>query len=317
MTTHETLFSVVIPHLNQADSLDICLSSLDRQTLNRSRFEVIVVDNGSSPSPDYVVARHPNTTLLHELQPGPGPARNRGVRHSVGEFIAFIDADCRAHPDWLSSICRALECAPKGTILGGDVQIWRANAEKYTAIEAYESVFSYPFKAFIEQHGFCGTGNMALRRNDFDKVGPFGGIQFAEDVEWGQRARTAGLEFLYVPEVVVFHPARSTLQALYRKWDRHIQHAMNAGRGKTRWWTARWVIRAAAVLCSALVDGAKILCSDRVHGVSARLKALLVLAAVRAYRAWKMIGLLGSTGEVVWNRHTSLTSPSKRKPRGA
>jgi GT2 family glycosyltransferase len=235
------------------------------------------------------------------LQPGPGQARNCGVQHARGEFLAFIDADCRADPNWLSTICRALRSAPEGTVLGGDVRIWRANRETFTAIEAYESVFSYRFKLYIEHHGYCGTGNMALHRTDFEKVGPFAGIQFAEDVEWGQRARAAGLRFRYVPEMIVFHPARGSLRELYSKWRRHIQHAFNAAQRKTGW-RVYWIARAAAVLFSPVADSVKVFTSDRLHGVSPRLKALVVLAAVRACRGWTMIGLLGSTREVVWNR---------------
>ena len=53
-----------------------------------------------------------------------------------------------------------------------------------------------------------------MRRTDFDKVGPFGGIEIAEDIDWGQRARTAGYTFRYVPEMIVFHPARRSLQRI-------------------------------------------------------------------------------------------------------
>jgi glycosyltransferase involved in cell wall biosynthesis len=301
MSSQETLISVIVPHLNQPESLDICLSSLDDQTLARPLFEVIVVDNGSTCCPASVVARHPQTVLLHELEAGPGPARNRGVQHATGKILAFIDADCRAAADWLSTIYQTLCSVPEGTVLGGDVQIWRANRDTFTAIEAYEAVFSYRFKLFIEQHGYCGTGNMAVRRSDFDKVGPFAGIRIAEDVEWGERARAAGLTFRYIPEIVVFHPARASLQELYSKWGRHLQHVFNATRGKPAW-KVYWIARAIAVFCSPLIDGATIMSSDRLHGIMPRAKAFLVLGAIRAYRAWKMIGLLGSSGEVVWNR---------------
>jgi glycosyltransferase involved in cell wall biosynthesis len=305
----ETLVSIVIPHLNQPDSLDVCLSTLDEQTFPRSQFEVIVVDNGSTFSPEAIIARYPGTRLLREPQPGPGPARNLGARHATGKYLAFIDADCRAHPNWLSAIARSLSSAPDGTILGGDVQIWRSNNETYTPLEAYECVFAYRFKLYIEKHGYCGTGNMAMRRSDFARVGPFAGIQIAEDVEWGARARAAGLTLRYVPEMVVFHPARGSLQELCAKWQRHIHHLLNAARKKPGW-RAHWIARAVAVLCSPVVDAAKVLSSDRLSGLSARLKALYVLVIVRAYRAWKMIDLLGRSGEVVWNRDAKLTALS-------
>jgi glycosyltransferase involved in cell wall biosynthesis len=295
------LISVVIPHLNQPEALKACLSSLDTQSLARNCFEIIVVDNGSVSNPEDIVANYPGTRLLRELQSGPGPARNFGVRSATGDIIAFIDADCRAHRDWLHNALQTIRSSPEGTILGGDVQVWRNRWNTFTGIEAFEAVFEYRFKFFIERHGFCGTGNLVVRRSDYERVGPFAGIEFAEDVEWGQRARAAGLTFRYIPEMIVFHPARRSLQQLCTKWDRHTQHELNMARGK-HGWKIRWIARALAVLTSPIVHSTKVLASDRIQGVSARLKAISVLFAIRAYRARKMLNLLSGSNVVIWNR---------------
>jgi glycosyltransferase involved in cell wall biosynthesis len=304
MTLKGPLISIVIPHRDQLEALEACLSSLDAQSLARSFFETIVVDNGSVCIPETIVARHPGTRLLQELQPGPGPARNFGASHATGNILAFIDADCRAHPDWLRNALQTLCSSSERTILGGDVQIWRDNVGTSTAIEAYEGVFGYRFKLYIEHHGFCGTGNLVVRRADFEKIGPFAGIEFAEDIEWGQRARAAGFAFHYVPEMIVFHPARRSMGELYAKWDRHIQHFLNMAREKPGW-RIRWIVRALAVLGSPLVDSVKVLNSDRIQGASTRLKGILVLFAIRIHRARKMLSLLGASGTVTWNQHTA------------
>jgi len=300
-STARPAISVIIPHLNQPAHLDACLSSLDDQSLDRTLFEVIVVDNGSISPPASIVAGHRGTRLLHESRPGPGPARNCGVRAANGDFLAFIDADCRAHSEWLRTAQQVLCSSPEGTVLGGDVRIWRDNDKTFTAIEAYESVFGYRFKLYIEQHGFCGTGNLALCRPDFEKIGLFAGVQVAEDIEWGRRARAAGFKFRYVPEMIVFHPARRSLSELYSKWDRHIQHAINMAR-EEHLWKIRWIARALALLASPILDFVTVLSSDRIRGVSSRLKAIMVLFAVRAHRALKMLSVLGTSSSVVWNR---------------
>lgn len=283
--------SVVVPHLNQPDDLEACLSSLDRQALTSSLFEVIVVDNGSAAIPDALVRRHPRTRLLSEKIPGPGPARNAGVLDAAGRIIAFIDADCRAHPDWLKVALEQISNAPSATALGGDVRIWRKNVQSYTAIEAYEFVFAYQFKRYIERKGFSGTGNLVMRREDFDKVGPFGGIQIAEDIDWGHRARAAGVTFRYVPGMIVFHPARRSIGDLFIKWNWQLQHQLNMARGK-RAWRLRWIARALIVLISPVVDAFTVFMSDRIHGPTARFKALAVLIVIRMYRTWTMVMLL-------------------------
>jgi len=303
---HKPLISVVIPHLNQPEQLECCLKSLEAQTLKRSAFEIIVIDNGSKSLPDAVVARHPGTQLLLEPRPGPGFARNRGVAAAVGQTLCFIDADCRAHRNWLRSTISALNGAPERTILGGDVQILRDDKSAYTALEAYECVFGYRFKLYIEKYGFSGTGNLAVRRADFNKVGPFAGIHAAEDVDWGRRAQAAGFTIRYVPEMVVYHPARRSLRELFLKWDRHIQHDLSQAKTR-RGWAVRWLARALAVLVSPAADTIKVLTSNCIHGASARAKALMVLIAVRVYRAWRMIVIMTSSEEIVWNRDEGLS----------
>ena len=51
MSAERPRISVIIPHLNQPEFLDVCLKTLDAQSLGRDQFEVIVVDNGSSRCP--------------------------------------------------------------------------------------------------------------------------------------------------------------------------------------------------------------------------------------------------------------------------
>jgi hypothetical protein len=217
--------------------------------------------------------------------------------------LCFIDADCIAHRDWLQAVVEQFAAVPPGIVLGGDVQIWRADPSSFTALEAYESVFAYRFKLYIERHGYSGTGNLAVRRTDFRKAGPFGGINVAEDVEWGARARAAGLAFRYVPGMVVYHPARRSVHELFVKWDRHIQHALNMSAGKP-WWRLRWLARALAVLASPAVDVWQVVFSRRIQGASARMKGSAVLVLLRSYRAWRMLVALSATRGVLWNRDT-------------
>ena len=303
--SRELLISVIIPHLDQLAGLDLCLRSLEAQTLERSRFEIIVVDNGSICRPEALISRYPGVRLLHETSPGPGPARNRGARSANGDILCFIDADCRAHPDWLAVALRALRSAPDGTILGGQVPIWREDETHYSAIEAYESIFNYRQQLHIERHGYSGTGNLVVRRDDFHKAGPFAGILFAEDMEWGRRARSAGCNFKYVPEMIVFHPARSSLKTLCTQWDRQIRHALTYARQKPCW-RFHWTIRTLAVLFSPCIHVIRVMTTRRIS-LSARLKAAAVLLVIRFYRAWRMVTLLRApTKGVLWNRDVAI-----------
>lgn len=300
------LISVIIPHLDQLAGLDLCLRSLEAQTLERSLFEIIVVDNGSISRPEALISGRPGVRLLHETKPGPGPARNWGARNASGDILCFIDADCRAHPEWLAVALRAIRSSPEGTILGGKVPIWRDNERRYTAIEAYESIFNYRQQLHIERHGYSGTGNLVVRRDDFHKVGPFAGILLAEDMEWGRRARAAGFRFKYVPGMIVFHPARPSLRSVCTQWDRQIRHALTYAQQKP-YWRFHWTIRAVAVLFSPCIHAIQVVMTRRIR-LSTRLKAAAVLLVIRSYRAWKMVTLLRASSKgVIWNRDAPIS----------
>ena len=108
--------------------------------------------------------------------------------------------------------------------IGGDVRIAVTDPMRFTQLEAYESIFAYRQEEYIRKFGFSGTGNLAMHREDFELVGPFAGIKVAEDRDWGRRAKALGLQIQYVPDMIVYHPARVTFSELYKKWDRHIAH---------------------------------------------------------------------------------------------
>ena len=90
--------SVIIPVYNDLKLLSTCLECLDRQTYPKTRFEVLVVDNGSDLPVQPIVSRYSNVKLEKESMPGSYAARNRGIAAARGEILAFTDADCRPSP---------------------------------------------------------------------------------------------------------------------------------------------------------------------------------------------------------------------------
>lgn len=286
------MISVVIPHFNQPALLARCLASLAGQAAGGHDVEVIVVDNGSADLPRAAVGAHPGVRLLAEPTPGPGPARNAGAAAAQGEILAFIDADCVAAPDWLAVIARRFAAEPAPAIIGGDVRILHDDPARPTAIAAFEEEFSFRMDLFIRDQGFAGTGNLAVRRPVFDAVGGFGGLDLAEDRDWGQRARAMGHVTEYEPAMVVLHPPRADFAEFARKWDRHTAHDFEAallhplGR-------LRWAVRTLAVAASAFAHVPRVLRSDRIPGgLRAKLLACAILLRIRFYRAGIMAPLI-------------------------
>lgn len=297
-----SMISVIIPHLNQPEMLRTCLAALSRQTGPTGPVEIIVVDNGSNHLPSEVCAAFPNVTLLSETVPGPGPARNLGAANANGEYLAFIDADCIADDGWLSEIERQFSSDATKSILGGDVRIGLERPGHPTLLEAYESVFAYRMKEYISKQGFTGTGNLAVRATVFTSVGKFGGIDIAEDRDWGQRALAKGFRTHYCEKMIVYHPARKTFSELALKWQRHTAHDLARARHK-RAWRLRWIVRAAAVALSPAAELLRICTSDRLTGWKARGLAFAGLFLIRSYRAAIMFSLAcGATDATTLSR---------------
>ncbi|WP_170336048.1 glycosyltransferase [Ruegeria arenilitoris] len=284
--------SVVVPHYNQPEYLQICLDTLKAQTPVSADVEIIVVDNNSIETPEHVCADFPDVTLLRETTPGPGPARNKGVSHASGEILAFIDADCHAHREWLAAIERVFD-NPETQVVGGDVRVNILNPNKPTFLEAYERIYAYRNEKYIAK-GFSGTGNLAMRREVYDRVGAFAGIGVAEDRDWGQRARASGYRIIYVADMIVYHPARTQFSKLVQKWDRHILHEyqeMPTGMGRM----PKWYAKAVALAVSPLVEVLRIATTSRISGLRMRFQAFYCLVMIRLYRSYAMIRL-GSFG---------------------
>jgi glycosyltransferase involved in cell wall biosynthesis len=296
--------SIIIPHLNQPEFLERCLASLAPQVDMTSDVEIIVVDNGSKQLPKDICDKYPYVVLKQEKKAGPGPARNFGILVSAGNILAFIDADCVAHRDWLAKLRKEFNENKSTQVIGGDVRINYLVENRATMLEAYESVFAYRQKEYIEVKKFSGTGNLGMRRKAYDAVGEFAGIEKAEDRDWGRRCHDSGIVIKYVSEMIVYHPARQTFNELARKWDRHIDHDFNeidpSFMGKLRWFAL-----SIAVALSSVVDIRKVVLSTRIKTVRERFLASAMLTRIRIYRAVHMLSLIFATRKhdsAHWNR---------------
>jgi glycosyltransferase involved in cell wall biosynthesis len=303
MLRHGPRVSVIVPHLNTPELLVRCLQSVAAQWLDHGWFEIIVVDNGSRVSLDILKAAWPGVRFVLEREPGPGPARNLGVAHARAPVLAFVDADIRVGRGWLMQGVSAVESAPD-TPFGGDVRIDFQDAANVSGVEAFEAVFSFRQKLYINRHGYSGSGNLMVSRKLFDKVGPFGPINTAEDAAWGRKAKAMGHRARYLPQMVVFHPARSGIAEMCQRWERinaHNFHAHQAA-GKS---TLLWKMRAWAVLLSPLAHAPLMLVSPRIPGIAARFRGMAFLFQTRWYRFMDMrrIARAGHAGAAMqWNR---------------
>lgn len=280
--------SVVIPHFNDLDGLRLCHARLLDQTYPRDLFEIVVADNNSRCGLPAVAAAAPSAVVVAAPVQGAGPARNAGAAAAQGEVLAFIDSDCVPEPAWLAEGVAALRAFD---FVGGEVVTFARIPARPTGVEAFEIVFNFNFRRYIEQVGFTGTGNMFVPRPIFDAVGRFrSGV--SEDMDWSFRARALGFRLGYAGRAVVGHPARRDWAELERRWARIVQEHFELVREKS-FGRARFALKALAMPLSVPPHMLRVLASPRLAGPRARLGAILVLTRLRLWRGARMLRLAG------------------------
>src|SRR5512134_723869 len=200
MSVKPTISVVVCTH-NRAALLRQALDSLAGQTLDRARYEVIVVNNGSTDETPSVVRAFQVTEhacslrLVDEPALGLGYARNTGWKTAKGEYVAFMDDDAKADPSWLERALQLFENSRASPVaVGGQIRPWYVSPKPAWFKDEYE-VRSWGSQARPLSAGESVSGsNMIFTKQGLQEFGGF-------DVNVGMR----GIRISMGEETVLFH----------------------------------------------------------------------------------------------------------------
>lgn len=213
----ERMISVIIPNLNGRIYLDPCLRSLRRQS--HKDFETILVDNGSEDgSVQWVEHNFPEVRVVRfDSNKGFSVAVNAGIRASTGEYIALLNNDTEADPNWLLELKRALDLEEEVGFCASKVLFYdRRDLINSAGDVVTASGYAWNLGFHLQDRGefnreklvFGASGAAAIyRREMFEDVGLFDEDYFAyyEDVDLSFRAQLKGYKCRYVPRAVVYH----------------------------------------------------------------------------------------------------------------
>jgi len=108
MKITDPYISIIIPLFNEEKYISDCLNSLLLLDYPKDKYEIIVVDNGSTDTSCTIVEQY-RVQLILCPEVKVGEVRNYGVSQSKGELLVFIDADCTVDKNWLKQGINALK----------------------------------------------------------------------------------------------------------------------------------------------------------------------------------------------------------------
>jgi len=203
-------FSVVIPAHNRPRRLIECLAAISMLAYPVTRYEVIVVDDGSDESMEPAVAPflgRMNIALLRQSHSGPARARNAGAAAARGKYVAFTDDDCRPDPGWLAALAKSVAANP-GCAVGG--QTINGLPENLFST-ASQLLLQYVYRHWNRDEDdafFIASNNLVFPRERFIEMKGFD-IRFplaaAEDRELCDRWRWQDGRIVYAPDAIIHH----------------------------------------------------------------------------------------------------------------
>jgi peptidoglycan/xylan/chitin deacetylase (PgdA/CDA1 family) len=231
------VLSVVIPTRDRRARLEACLAALERDLPVDGSAELIVVDDGSTDDTlSFLRARRGPVPqrIHHQVNAGPGAARNAGLALATGSLIVFLDDDVVVEPGFVAA---HLEAQRDGPVVGiGRLELRLSHASDWTA-RAFAGSWARR-SARLAEGGRPAiadvfSGNLAVPRESLLAIGGFAtDLRRGEDVELGARLVEAGLGLRFVPGAagiqVYDRDARGILQDAEREgagevevWRRH------------------------------------------------------------------------------------------------
>ena len=226
------VISAVICTHNRAGYLQKAIQSLCDQALAKEDYEIIIIDNASTDETRKVVSEFTaisNLTYIHEPVLGLSKARNTGLTHARGKYVAFMDDDALAASDWLEKILAAFQSAPgRVGCVGGKIDLlWEDPQPRWLSDEMCSCLGRLDIGGAVILNGgkyFLHGVNIAFPKSIFNSVAQF-------DVSLGRKGTTLlsgeevsvqkeliekGYLCLYDPKICIQH--RVPAERLSQDW---------------------------------------------------------------------------------------------------
>ena len=197
-------FSIIIPLYNKAPYIRKALETVCAQTYRD--YEIIVVNDGSTDDSALVAESYLQHaegicyTIIPQDNAGVAAARNRGVKHASGQYMAFLDADDWWEPDYLARMAELIADYPQAGVYGCNYVYYKPGKTR-VALNIPTGYINYS-KAYYEGSAMpIWTGATIMPKTVLEEMGGFPlGIKLGEDfLLWAKTALHYKVAFLNEP----------------------------------------------------------------------------------------------------------------------
>ncbi len=222
-------YSVIIPVYNRPEEVKELLDSLS--AVERSDWEIIIVEDGSSKTCEDEIEEYINQLPLHYYQKentGQGFTRNWAAEKAQGEFLVFLDSDCLVPSNYFDIVDEFLR--------DNNTDSWGGPDRAHRSFTDLQKAVGFTMSSFLTTGGIRGqkkhfgkfqprSFNMGVRREAFLQVKGFYQTNLGEDIEFSTRFRNCGYKSSLIKDAFVYHKRRETV-------DKFVRQAFNFGRGR-------------------------------------------------------------------------------------
>jgi len=217
--------TVLVTVKNSKRTVDNCINSILK--LDYPNYKIFVTDaysdDGTFESLKKLQKNHPQKIKLEQIEGNIATAHNYMIKKTNTDFVAFTDADCVVHKNWLKNLISAFK--PKNIIAVAGFCSTPKNVNKLQKLIGLE--LEDRFKRFPMFISRAPTMNLCVITKFAKKVKFDEKFDVAQETDWGYRLTKFG-NMIYVPNAVIYHYHRPTLKSFLK------QHGFKYGRSLPR-----------------------------------------------------------------------------------
>lgn len=223
--------SLVIPVRNEADSIDVLLESIERQTVQPD--EIIIVDGGSTDKTlEILAARSAGDEWLKLIavdEATPGKGRNIGIDAAKNEWIALTDAGIRLDETWLAEL--TANCQNADIVYGNYApELSSPFSKDKKSLFLTAATIAYVPAQRPGKIRSMAIASYLLRKEVWEAVGGFPDLRAAEDLMFMEQAKQLDFKSATAPKAMMYWSLRPDVASTFAKFRLYSKHNVWADR---------------------------------------------------------------------------------------